>query len=258
MCGEYCYDILINNMSTKIQTLIAIAEEKMASSRDSIHDLSHVRRVVRHVERFAAGYILNDDQRDALVLAAWWHDVSRTIGSGTSLLVMPLFDDMISACMLWFYTIRYRLFGDVAGMAARMIFCKSLGTGGLLTRILMRRDQRILVDLLMDADRVDIIHTERVERILALAETSRIHRFGYRLVVRWHMGMNRLPLRTDIAKEYIFEMMKRLLEWIKDPHIYNWHVRQFGQEWVERTVRMIVIFFDDLARTANTNSVGIA
>jgi hypothetical protein len=233
-------------MNKKIEALTLIAEEKMKYSRDPIHDLSHVRRVVGYVEEFAAAYSLTEKQTQALVLAAWWHDVSRTIVKGTSFIVMPLFDDIISALMLWAQTIRYGLFGSVAGMAARMIFCKSMGTGTVLTRIFLRKNQRILLDILKDADMIDVFHAERIAKVLQVVEGSYLHRLGYRFIIRWHLQVNKFPVKTAAAKRRIIEIMKRLFEWMKEPSVYAWHLKQFGQEWITRTLAMIQRAFDSL------------
>ena len=233
-------------MNEKIKKLIQIAEKRMSHSRDPIHDLSHVRRVVGYVEEFGATYTLTEKQKDALVLAAWWHDVSRTLGKGSSFVLMPLFDDLLSALMLWMQTIRYGLFGSVAGMATRIILCKSIGTGTIFTRFFLRRSELILLDILKDADMVDIFHTERIARVFRIIERSRAHRLAYRVVIRWHVQVSRFPVKTAAAKKRIIDIIKKLVEWMQSPIVHAWHLQQFGKEWLERTLAMFWKAFDNL------------
>lgn len=218
----------------------------MTGSRDPIHDLDHIKRVVAYVETFAKKTEITEKERQALILAAWWHDVSRTIGSGTSIVFLSLIDDLVSATMLWFITIRYGLFNSVAGMATRIIFCKSLGAGAILTKILLRKRQRLLVDMLKDADNLDAFHVERVERLLMIAGKSRLHRYGYRVAIRWYVRMNQLMMKTKAAQECVLNIIRQLLEWMKTQVVYAWHLRYFGEVWVQETIQRIIAVFDRL------------
>ena len=132
----------------KIQKLTIKAQEIMCSSSDPIHDIRHVRRVVENVQKLSQELYLSPQEQQAIELAAWWHDAGRTITQKPSFVWMLFLDDIISAFMIWVYTIRYGVFGSVAGISSRLIFCKSLGTGALLTRILLRKKTRILLNIL--------------------------------------------------------------------------------------------------------------
>src|SRR3989338_2062478 len=123
-------------MQEKLDQLITAAQARMRRVRDPIHGIDHVERVVSHAHRLCATAGITGAQRDALILAAWGHDVSRSMTKKPSLVLMPLFDDLLSALTLWKHTIAFGLFGSVAGMATRLIFCKGLGTGMVLTRVL--------------------------------------------------------------------------------------------------------------------------
>ncbi|MEK7083863.1 MAG: hypothetical protein AAB932_01370, partial [Patescibacteria group bacterium] len=61
--------------SVKIQQLIVKAKQRMNACRDPLHAYDHVERVVQNVKLLSHEYRLNQQQRQALILAAWWHDV---------------------------------------------------------------------------------------------------------------------------------------------------------------------------------------
>lgn len=225
-------------MSHKIERLIERAQAIMRQSTDPIHDLDHGRRVAAFAETLANDLNLSPEQRDALVLAAWWHDASRTLTKKPSIVWMAMIDDILSALMLWRETIRLGVFGSVVGMATRMIFCKSLGTGALLTRLFMRKKNRILVDLIKDADMLDILTTERFMKVLPLVESSRLYRWGYRTSLRWLVSrMSYLRMKTEAARKHAIRLLRTFLEWVREEAVYAWHVAQFGHAWCQMTLR---------------------
>jgi hypothetical protein len=219
------------SMDTKTQQLIEKARTIMLGSQDPIHDIDHVERVVAYTRNLATNMNLNQAQTEALILAAWWHDTGRTITSRPSMIWMPFVDDIISALMLWRETIRCRMFGKVVGMATRMIFCKSLGTGKILSRILMRKKNRFMIDILQDADTLDMLSIERTERIYLLATNSTLYTYGYKLIIWWLLSKQQLKVKTQAAKEMLQDLLERFLTWIKKQHIFNWHVETFGRTW---------------------------
>ena len=220
------------NKYEKQVELINIARKKMKDCRDPIHDLDHVNRVVAHTKSFCVQMKLDKKQTETLVLAAWWHDVGRTMTKNPSLILMPFVDDIISAIMLWFTSIRLSLFSNTSGMAARIIFCKSMGTGTLLTRILLRKKNRILVDILNDADALDILNQDRATKLMLLAESSRLYHYGYKTMYRWFLSTTHLHMKTKVAKKYVIELVQNFIKWLQQKNILNWHMMEFGKEWV--------------------------
>jgi hypothetical protein len=93
---------------------------------------------------------------------------------------MACVDDLLSSLMLTWEIIRLGAFRSPASMAARLILCKSLGTGAVLTKIFIRRRNRILVDVIKDADMLDILTTERLVKIIPLVESSRLYHLSCR------------------------------------------------------------------------------
>lgn len=226
-------------MQDKINKLIFIAKNKMKKSHDPVHDLGHILRVVDYVKKFSAGMQLTHTQRQAIILAAWWHDISRTITKSPSLFWMTMVDDTISALMLWFFTIRCGLFGAAVGMATRIILCKSMGTGTIFTKLLFNKKNRILVDIVADADCVDMLNQERTAVIMKLAESSRLYRFGYKMVIWWIVKTTELHVKTEIARQYLKEMLKSFIAWVKEKTVLEWHIKQFGIKWVEKTLTQV-------------------
>ena len=77
-------------MKSKIAQLISIAEKKMEFSKDPLHDLEHVKRVVNMVQTLGKELDVSEKHIQALTLAAWWHDVGRTVTTRPSMLFMIL------------------------------------------------------------------------------------------------------------------------------------------------------------------------
>ncbi len=221
----------------KITDLIFAARRRMKRSRDTVHDLDHAERVAAFAEQLANDCRITGDQKQALILAAYWHDMARTLNRRTSLLIMPLMDDLISAFMLWYATIRAGLFGSVAGMATRLIFCKSLGAGAILTRLLMRRRNHILIDLLKDADTLDTISQERMVRLMPLVESSRRYHWSYKKLIQYLVNSNYLHMKTKAARVYAIKLLKIFLDWVQKNAIYLWHIAQFGKKWCARMLK---------------------
>ena len=219
----------------QIGKLIQVAQERMRRSSDPGHDFFHAARVVAHIERFIADLDLTEEQAIALILAGWWHDVGRTITAKPSFVWMLFFDDMISALMLWHATIRYGVFGSIAGMSTRLIFCKSLGTGALFTKIFLRKKTRMLLNILKDADVLDIMNVDRIAQWCRLAENSFIYTTGYRVLAWYNFKSNLFKMKTHHGRLYLQERTQLLIEWMARPEVEAWHRGHFGHMWAERT-----------------------
>ncbi len=217
----------------KLHHLIAKAQAIMAKSRDPIHDLSHVTRVVAYTEQFSKKIGLTPEQTEAVVLAAWWHDAARTLTKKPSIVWMVFVDDIISALMLAWYTLRFGLFRSTAGLASRTILCKSLGTGAFFTKFCMGKKNRILIDILKDADALDVLNQDRVTILMTMVETSRIYHFGYKTTIRWFLTSTQLHMKTAAAREYAERILRTFIQWMKEKNIFEWHIYQFGREWVD-------------------------
>lgn len=223
-------------MATAIEKLTALAKVYMLQSTDPVHDLAHVQRVVAYADRIARAHHLTKDEYDAVILAAWWHDVSRTIFKGTSFVALFFFDDLISACLLWFWTVRFGLFGSVAGIATRLILCKSKTPFANLFKYTLRKRTRLLFNILEDADNLDMLHIERATILCSMSTYSPVHRVLYRIVAHWWTSKDRLNLQTKEAKTILKELLAIFLEWTKQVHTISFHLRLFGPIWAERTL----------------------
>lgn len=236
-------------MFEKIKKLTDIAKNKMKNSHDPVHDLGHVDRVAKYSERLGKDHGLNKTQIEALILASYWHDVSRTITKKPSIILMPLVDDMLSAIMLWLYSIKLGIFkGNVAGMASRVILCKSLGTGAFFTRLFMRPKNRIMIDILKDADMLDVLNQDRIKKLMILAEKSRLYKLGYKTAVSWFLNNSQLHMRTKAARVYLEQMMVNFWEWLKEKTVYKWHIDKFGEKWVKKMLTLAELLIRHIRR----------
>lgn len=234
----------------KFKKLIKQAKERMRHSNDPIHDLAHVRRVVAHVKTLSRKAGMTEKQTQALELAAWWHDVSRTLTRHPSIVFMPIIDDILSALMLWHATIRCGMFGPVVGMATRMIACKNMGTHHLFVRLFIRKRNRIMVDLLEDADVLDVIDISRTKKLLALAESGKSYLLGYQIAAWWYFKKKNLQVKTAEAKEHLIELLEHFIEWIRQEDVRLWHELHFGKAWVKKFHERIVQTLKDLSPQA--------
>lgn len=217
----------------KYKKLLSIAKDRMRKSHDPVHDYMHVKRVVETCETFAEKKDLTQTQRDALKLAAWWHDVGRTSIKKPSIVLMPFFDDMLSAYMLWRMSLQVRMFGPAIGMACRIILCNSMGTGKLFARLLMRKRNRVLADMLADADTIDILHVERVNILQQLASRSWLYSYGYKLSIWFFLTRQSIVLHTEAGKKYFLEVLQLFVDWIQTTEVREWHINTFGKKWFD-------------------------
>ncbi|PLX26302.1 hypothetical protein C0581_04815 [Candidatus Parcubacteria bacterium] len=230
-----------------IQKLTLKAQELMHSSSDPIHDIRHVERVVTNVQKLSKELRVHTRERQALELSAWWHDVGRTVTQKPSFVWMLFLDDIISAFALLLYTLRYGiLFNGVVSIAIRIILCKSLGTGALLTRILLRKKTRTLLNILKDADSLDVLHVERFETMRYLSQTSFKNEWAFRLLIWLNFHTSVLTMKTKVAQKYVEEILEELIDWVQQHEIYLWHVKQFGEEWVEKTIKNLMRLLDEI------------
>ncbi|MFH1946950.1 MAG: HD domain-containing protein [Candidatus Magasanikbacteria bacterium] len=215
----------------KIEKLITQAQDAMKGSTDPIHGLSHVKRVIKNAENICIDMNITGRQKEALILATYWHDVSRTITKYPSIFWMVFLDDLISAFMLLKSCLKLWLFGYVPSTAIKIIFCKSIGTGRLLTKILLRKKDQILLDILKDADMLDVMHTERIENIMPMGELSKIYLFSYKRLVNYNLKLKHINFKTKTAVKQFEKIIKQLIDFLLRPEIIAWHIQQFGRKW---------------------------
>jgi len=208
----------------------------MKSSNDPIHDIHHVTRVAGHVQDIATDMGLSERDIEILTIAAWWHDASRAL-TRKSAIWMVLCDDLISAIMLWIYTIRFGVFGSTAGVATRIIWCKNATVGKIIGKYFLTKRSKLLLDILDDADKLDLINIERLNIVRDMSETSLKFRLLYKWVTTAGVKTTRLHMKTAAAKKYLYTAIKEMLIWIQKQHVYDWHVQKFGQAWVTMMTR---------------------
>ena len=238
---EFCllYGILViiePMIPVNIAYFIEKAREIMQKSHDPMHDIDHTSRVAELAIKLSRDIELSEVQREALVIAAWWHDAARIMTKKPSLIWMPFFDDLLSAIMLGWETFRGRVFLSSAGLATRLICCKSLGTGQFFTRVLLSKKNRLILNILKDADALDVLRTDRVERMFELVEDSAMYHMGYKVMIWWMLSSHHLYMKTEAAKKYIMELIENFIAWVEEASVMTWHIEQFGEAWVRRNI----------------------
>ncbi|EKE07579.1 MAG: hypothetical protein ACD_18C00044G0002 [uncultured bacterium] len=224
-------------MFTKnIKKLIIEAQKQMSHSFDPLHDLRHVERVVENTKKISQNIKLSQKERDALELAAWWHDASRALSNKPSMIWMAFFDDNLSAFALLFYAIRHRVVSSVALKAFWMLMCNGMITGKFITKIFADKRTKILLNLLKDADMMDVINIDRFYEAGRIAQMSKANLRKFRTLIWFNLHTNILQMKTIEARVYIEEIMKNLIEWLSEAENYLWHVENFGEEWMEKTL----------------------
>ncbi len=220
-------------------TLISIASERMQRSKDPIHDHAHVSRVVKYTQDLAKKLSVSETNLHALLIAAWWHDVSRTLTKQPSFIWMPLIDDIVSSVMLLYTIVRKKLWSKDSLLAARIVFCKSTAAGTFLRKLLLNPSQQILVDILKDADALDLLHTDRTKHLQELVNISLLYAYGYKLQAWWFFSCQQIKFKTEAAKEQFVTLLKEFLAWISEEMTIAWHKHTFGEEWVSNMMNDI-------------------
>ncbi len=224
-------------MNLRIKKLIAVAQHYMYCSSDPIHDIRHVTRVVEYTQKLATDLNLSKHETQALELAAWWHDVGRSFTRKPSMIWMMFFDDIISSLLLWIHTIRFGIWGSGTNIAIRLIWCKNLATGSFFSKIFLRKRTRLLLDILNDADNLDLLHIERYETAQKLVHTSRKNYYAFKTLIWLNLNTKVLYMKTVAARKYIKQIIKDLLDWISQKDIYLWHIKMYGEHWIRQTIQ---------------------
>ncbi|OGH84871.1 MAG: hypothetical protein A2493_01280 [Candidatus Magasanikbacteria bacterium RIFOXYC12_FULL_33_11] len=224
------------SFTKSIKKLILEAQKQMSHSFDPLHDLRHVERVVDNTKNISKNIKLSQKERDALELAAWWHDASRALSNKPSMIWMALFDDNLSAFALLFYAIRHRVVSSVALKAFGMLMCNGMITGKFMTKIFARKRTRLLLNLLKDADMMDIMNINRFYEASQLAQMSKANLRKFRTLIWFNLHTKILQMKTIEARIYIEEIMKDFIAWFSEAEIYLWHAENFGEEWMEKTM----------------------
>ncbi len=232
-------------MNNRLKKLIRIARYRMQLSNDPIHEVMHARRVVVNGLKIAGDIGLDLRQKNIIILASWWHDVARSITKKPSFVWMFLIDDPMSAIMLTHEAWRKGLLSDdMVKTAIKIIICKSISASKLLPRVLLKVEDRLLVDIVNDADNLDVINIERIKIIQTLAEQSKLYSVGYKLTINWYLKSKQLLMKTKEAKDYARELIIQFITWIKQRSVIVWHMNNFGERWVKRKLQK----FDELLK----------
>lgn len=227
--------------------LINEAIATMAGSADSLHDLEHTQRVVAYVKIFAQKNKLTENENEALVLAAWWHDASRTLTKKTSLLLMSFFDDILSAGMLLIFAMKNGGVKKDIWKAAKLIICKSLGSGTFFSRILIKTEtEKKMLNMLIDADLLDIFRVERIQKIVDLIELSSRYEMSYKILVAFCIARKKIHLKTKEAIAFLEQLIKKIIAWAEEPGVNEWHIEKFGNRWVKKMQENLYKLLDEV------------
>ena len=126
-----------------------------------------------------------------------------------------------------------RLLSRPVRLAIKIVLCKNMGTTKVLTRLLLRKENYILVDILKDADALDVLHQERIIGMMDLACRSYIYHCGYKLVIRFYLMPHQLKMKTRQARELVLKELRTFIEWMKSADVYAWHITRYGKIWVD-------------------------
>lgn len=222
------------------------AKAFMAKSHDKIHDLAHVERVVNYAEDLSREKNLKAYQKNALILAAWWHDVGRTVTKKPSLVLMTFLDDIISGMILLQSAWSFGIFNKTLFLGIRLLLCHSLGTGTFFTRVLLHRENKELLNILKDADVLDGLRLDRIEDILPLVEQSKMYYLGYKTMAQWWLRQNQLKMKTLEARKYVEQFLIKMVAWAMQPSIREWHIKTFGSRWSSKMMNKLHNTLDEI------------
>lgn len=214
--------------------LIKIAQYKMFISHDPAHELEHVKRVVENVEKIAKSYDISGIDMDALVLSAWWHDFSRSrINKPPSFFWMIFLDDIISAWYLFVLSIKNKSLSKVVFWAILILLAKSLVGGRIFKFLFFRKDRKILVDILGDADFLDVMKYDRILKTMPIAKTNKYYRLAYKKLIEMNLKDKKIRLKTKEALSIFKKIVNDLIVFLQQDWVYSWHEELFGDKWCQ-------------------------
>ncbi|PIR78576.1 MAG: hypothetical protein COU28_00770 [Candidatus Magasanikbacteria bacterium CG10_big_fil_rev_8_21_14_0_10_36_16] len=108
-----------------------------------------------------------------------------------------------------------------------------------MTKIFAGERTRILLNFLKDADMMDILNIQRFYEAGHLAQMSKANLRKFRTLIWFNLHTNILEMRTIEARIYIEETIKNFITWLSQTEIYLWHVENFGEEWLEKTMTQL-------------------
>lgn len=248
------------NRTQSVQSLISQAESMLMGSHDPLHDHRHAARVAEYAVAIAKDlHITKPSHIDALMLSAWWHDISRVMTKKPSFVLMPFVDDTLSAIILAWRALTTGRWNRTVWLASRLILAKSIGTGKVFSRIFLTKRIQLLLDILQDADTIDTLASERTHDIRELVESSRSYYYAYRVMVWWFVSTAFFELKTQAAKEQLMNVLQEFVTWIHEEKIMLWHLELYGQEWIDNMYaqleRLITTLEQELSFTAVHTSV---
>lgn len=223
-------------IDSKHAFIVNKARELMKLSKDPIHDLSHVERVVANVKKIAPSLNLSQKETEAIELAAWWHDVARILTKQPSFVWMACIDDMLSALMLALHSFRYGFWRQSGGIATKLILSKTFATGAVFTKILLSKKERLMMHVLKDADQLDVMNVERLARVCELSKTSKKYFWGLQCLMLYNTRDSALRMKTSAANMYLAEGVEAIYHWICEHRDDPSYVNFFGKEWIEEAI----------------------
>lgn len=231
----------------KISLLIEEARMRLDGGNDPLHDSRHAARVAEYAKNIAKQTSITDSRHlEALLISAWWHDVSRTITKTPSFVLMPLLDDTLSAIMLAITIVKRGAFTRSSLLAWRLVLSKSIATGKIFSRVFLSKQMRVLLDILQDADTVDTLARERTEMIQEIIGSSKNYERGYQLMTWWFTSTTFLHVKTDAAKKQLQTVLQEFFSWLMQLHIKDWHIERYGKEWFDELVQKLRVFMYDI------------
>ncbi len=222
---------------SKHKFMVQKAQELMKLSKDPIHDLSHVTRVVANVQKIAPSLNLSKEETDAIELAAWWHDVARVLTKQPSFVWMACIDDAVSALMLCLHSIRYGFWRHSGGIATKLILSKTFATGAVFTKLLLSKKERLMMHVLRDADQLDVMNAERLALVCELSKTSKKYFWGLQCLIFYNTRQSSLKMKTPVANTYLAEAVDGIYYWICERRSDPSYINFFGQTWIDNSIK---------------------
>ncbi|HRH23376.1 MAG TPA: HD domain-containing protein [Candidatus Magasanikbacteria bacterium] len=223
-------------IDSKHTFMVYKAKELMKLSKDPIHDLSHVKRVVTNVQKIAPSLNLSKEETEAIELAAWWHDVARVLTKQPSFVWMACIDDAVSALMLCLHSIRYGFWRQSGGIATKLILSKTFATGAVFTRLLLSKKERLMMHVLKDADQLDVMNVERLALVCELSKTSKKYFWGLQCLMLYNTRESALKMKTSVANMYVAEGVESIYVWMCEHRNEPSYVNFFGQVWIDNAI----------------------
>lgn len=243
---SYCWQKLkqlidsVPDVGGGYERLVLIAQETLKQTPDIFHDYEHHQRIVNNLERIDFQDLKPEDKQ-LLVLVAWWHDLSRALFKKPHYLIMIFLDDILSAYYLNLTAKKVNLKNQIIKDAIKVLLCKSLLLGPWLKYFLLPGRLQTLSQIIFEIDYLDNLNPSRIKSFFPLVESKRLHRWEYKYAIFLFFQFYQLRgVKVAGLKPIAKNFFQQIVTWAEREEIKAWHIKVLSEKWYRRNLELAI------------------